>query len=362
MTAPALHVVVPGALDQLTGGYVYGTRVVRGLRKRGWCVDVHELSGKFPDVDDVAARSLHDVLSAIPTGSRVLVDGLAMGALPGPVRAAAGRLSMLSLVHHPLSDETGMDPMQAERYRGLETDALAACVGVIVTSPFTAARLEAFRVPASRVRCVRPGVDRVRAARGPGPDAPPQILCVGSVVPRKGQDVLVRALARIRERPWSCVFVGSEDRDPAYAARLRTLLGELGLNSRIRLAGELDQSSLDELYDTSTFFVLPSYLEGYGMVLTEALARGLPVVSTTGGAIPQTVPTDAGILVSPGDAVALGEAVAAMLDPVRGARLTRAAQKHAAGLLTWDHTATAFESAVLELAPASHPPSDTADV
>jgi len=362
VTAPALHVVVPGALDQLTGGYVYDSRIVRGLRERGWTVDVHELPGRFPDVDDVAAGSLRNALNALPSGARVLVDGLAMGALPGPVRAVAGRLSVLSLVHHPLADETGIGPADVERYRGLETEALGACIGVIVTSPFTAARLETFRVPASRVRCVTPGVDRVRLARGPGSNAPAQILCVASLIPRKGQRMLVEALARLRALPWSCVCVGSEARDPTYAARIRTMIEELRLTPRIRLAGELDRPSLDELYDTSTFFVLPSYFEGYGMVLTEALARGLPVVSTTAGAIPRTVPSDAGILVSPGKPAALGEALSTMLDPVPRARLTRAARAHAAGLLTWDHTVTEFERAILELAPVSGVPPDAADV
>jgi len=140
------------------------------------------------------------------------------------------------------------------------------------------------------------------------------------------------------------------------------MIEELRLTPRIRLAGELDRPSLDELYDTSTFFVLPSYFEGYGMVLTEALARGLPVVSTTAGAIPRTVPSDAGILVSPGKPAALGEALSTMLDPVPRARLTRAARAHAAGLLTWDHTVTEFERAILELAPVSGVPPDAADV
>lgn len=351
MTARTIHMVVPGALEQKTGGYVYDAQVVGGLTARGWRTTVHELAGTFPDADGVAARSLDQVLSDIPSETRVVVDGLAMGALPEPIRAAGGRLSILSLVHHLLADETGIPAALSTRYRRLETEALAACAGAIVTSPFTASRLRDCELSPSRIRCVPPGVDSRPAARGPGPGSPPGILCVASLIPRKGQDVLVRALARLRDRDWSCVCVGSVSRSPAYAAAVRALVGELGLTGRVRMTGEVDQRALEAAYDTSTFFVLPSHFEGYGMVLTEALARGLPVISTTGGAIPGTVPSDAGLLVAPGDDAALSEAIDAMLDPGRLATMSAAAHARAATLPSWDDAMGVFERAVLELTP-----------
>jgi glycosyltransferase involved in cell wall biosynthesis len=173
---------------------------------------------------------------------------------------------------------------------------------------------------------------------------------VGSFAPRKGQDVLVRALALVQDLPWTCTFAGSLDRDPGYADGVRHEIELLGLRGRVELSGELGTEALDELYATATLFVLPSHYEGYGMALAEALARGLPVVSTTGGAIPHTVPEDAGVLVSPGDVDALAEALRALLDdPHRREQLAVSARRHASDLPDWASQAAAFAAAVREL-------------
>ena len=352
--------VVPGPLDQRTGGYIYDARMVAGLRRLGWRVVVHNLDGDFPDVDARARASFAQTLAELPDHARVVVDGLAMGALPEPVRAHNGRLRILALVHHPLADETGLDPRRRDRFAALEREALAACTAVLVTSDFTTSRLEAFGVSPDRVRAVRPGVDRVPRAAGPGPDKPPMLLCVATVKQRKGQDVLVRALEHVRHLPWRCVCAGSLTRDPVYADCVREQVRAAALADRVRLVGECESDELDDLYDRSSLFVLPSHYEGYGMVFTEALARGLPVVGTTGGAIPDTVPTDAGILVPPGDDAALAEAIGSLLDAGPGdaaagagrcARLAAAARRHAATLPSWEAAATAFAEAALALTP-----------
>ena len=299
MTAPRLHLLAPGALDQQTGGYIYDARMAAGLRRRGWRVEVHSLQGTFPDPDAAARVSLAGALAGLDDGSRVLVDGLALGGLPEPVAAERRRLRILALVHHPVSDETGLGTEARTRLGGRERRALAAVAGVIVTSASTARRLARFGVDATRVRVAPPGTDRAPLAAGPPPGEPPQLLSVASVVPRKGHDVLVRALARLRVLPWRCVCAGSLERAPHHARRVRAQVEESGLAGRVRFAGECSRATLDRLYARSSLFVLASHDEGYGMVLTEALARGLPVVSTTGGAIPETVPSDAALLAPP---------------------------------------------------------------
>jgi glycosyltransferase involved in cell wall biosynthesis len=349
---PHLHLVVPGPLDQRTGGYLYDARMAEGLRRGAWRVTVHSLVGRFPDPDHRARASLDRVLSGLPGGSRVLVDGLAMGGMPNPVRAHSHRLRILGLVHHPLADETGLDAAARERLRSLEREALGACHGVLVTSGFTADRVEAMGVPGDRIRVVPPGTRPAREARGPGPDAPPRLLCVASVIPRKGHDVLIRALDLVRDRPWSCVCAGSLGRAPAFVRSVRRMVAERGLDGRIRFPGECEEEVLDRLYHTASFLVLPSHYEGYGMVLTEALVRGLPVVSTTGGAIPSTVPDEAAILVDPGDHEALAAGVGRLLDDVpERNRLAAAARRHGAALPDWEDAAAAFARALLELAP-----------
>jgi len=349
LSLPGIHLIVPGSLNQRTGGYVYDACIVDGLRRMGWQVIVHELDGTFPEADETANASLTRVLASLPDDTQVVVDGLAMGGLPQPLRAHGLRLRIVGLVHHPLADETGLDSDQRHRLAASERDSLSVCRGVLVTSSKTASRLAAYGVPPTRVRAVPPGTEPARRAGGPGPGAPPQIICVGAVIPRKGQDVLVRALARLSETAWICVCAGSLTRHLVYAAAVQTQVIEAGFSERVRFVGECAEEVLDELYHSSSLFALPSYDEGYGMALSEALARGLPVVSTTGGAIPDTVPDGTGILVPPGDDLALATAIDDLLtDDSRCRNLASAARRYAATLPDWDQAAATFASAVVE--------------
>ncbi len=353
MSSRELHLIVPGPLDQRTGGYLYDKRITEGLTALGWAVILHGLDGKFPEGDACAESSLTHTLEQIDQGSLVVLDGLAMGALPNPLRVHGGRLRLIALVHHPLADETGLEAGAGDRLLRLERQSLAQCDGVVVTSAFTARRLDDYDVPAPRIRVVVPGTYPAQTAVGPGPSEPPRLLCVGSVSPRKGQDVLVRALASLSAIPWSCMCAGSLTRTPEFADSVLDLSRELGLEDRIDFPGELDAAQLDALYHTASIFVLATHYEGYGMVLAEALARGLPVVSTRGGAVPDTVPAEAGVLVPPGDVGALAAALQELLSGSEGAarrkELAGGSLRHGHSLPTWDEAALAFEQAVLEL-------------
>jgi glycosyltransferase involved in cell wall biosynthesis len=324
--------------------------MVAELRGQGWQVVVHELEGRFPAGDTEARESLDGALTAAGDGGVVVADGLAVGALPEILEAHV-ELPLVVLVHHPLADESGIGPAEVARFRLAETRALAAARGVVVTSPFTAERLRDFGVEGDRVRVVVPGTDPARPARGPNAGSPPRLVCVGSVTPRKGHDVLVEALDRIRDLPWACVCAGSLDRGGDFPDRVRERAAQLGLESRVLFLGELDARELDRAYETASLFVLPSRFEGYGMALTEALARGLPIVSTQAGAIPGTVPPGAGVLVPPDDAGALASALRELLtDATRMDPLSREARRVATALPDWRHQARAFGEAVRELA------------
>jgi hypothetical protein len=213
--AAELHFVVPGPLGQLTGGYVYDARMVEGLRELGWRVQVHNLAGRSRRRRG-RPRCLGATLASLPDGARVVIDGLAMGGLPAPIEAHAERLRIVSLVHHPLAEETGLSAAEPRRASRARAPGARACAGVIVSSAFTARGLEAYGVPADRIRVVVPGTDPARPAAGPGPGEPPMLLCVASVTPRKGHDVLVAALARVRDLSWTCVCVGPRP-GPAHA-------------------------------------------------------------------------------------------------------------------------------------------------
>ena len=350
MTGGALHLVVPGPLRQRTGGYLYDARMVDELRAQGQAVEVHEVDGRFPDVDALALDRLDEALRRIPDDAPVVVDGLALGAAPEVAEAHGKRLRLIALVHHPLADETGLDDEDRARFEAREREALGHVEGAVVTSAYTARRLEAFGVEPSRIRAVLPGTDPAPLARGTPPGEAPRLICVGTVTPRKGHDVLVRALHRVSDLAWRCDCAGSLDRAPDFVERVRKEVAERGLVERTRFLGELDARALDEVYRTATLFVLPSHYEGYGMAFAEALARGLPVVGTTGGAIPFTVPDDAGILVEPGDDEALSEVLRELLtDEERREGMAAAARRHAEELPGWSRQARAFGEAVEEL-------------
>jgi glycosyltransferase involved in cell wall biosynthesis len=274
----------------------------------------------------------------------VLLDGLAFGAMPEVVHAHAGRLNLLALVHHPLAEETGLEPAQARRLRDSERRALAVARHVIVTSMATRDALAAYGVTGGRISVVEPGTDRpaqVRLTREAG--TPLELLCVAALVPRKGHATLFEALARLLDRDWRLACVGSAARDPATATALERQVAMLGLQTRVRFTGELAGQALWARYAAADLFVLATLHEGYGMVLAEALAFGLPIVSTTAGAVPDTVPRDAGMLVPPGNAESMSRAIARMLDDASlRARHAAAARRAAQALPTWHDASTRF--------------------
>ena len=349
MKPKQLHVVVPGAINQRTGGYLYDSRIVDGLRRLGWSVVVHELAGIFPGPDREARDSLTRVLEKLSDHSCVVIDGLAMGGCPEPLQLHGTRLSLVGLVHHPLADETGLDKVRRLRLAKLEQAALSFCRRVVVTSSTTALRLIDYGVASERVSVVCPGTDPAPEAVGPDDIGVPQILCVATLIPRKGHDVLIRSLSNLREISWNCVCVGSLIRDPDYAQVVQQQTDAADLTDRIRFVGECDSRALDDFYHLSAVFVLPSYDEGYGMVLTEALARGLPIVSTSAGAIPETVSQDAAILVPPGDDQLLAAALFSLLtDTAHRLRLAKAARKYGSALPDWYQAAQQFDAALSE--------------
>jgi glycosyltransferase involved in cell wall biosynthesis len=286
--------------------------MVAGLRERGWSVAVRELDDSFPRPTSAARDQAARVLALIPDGSSVLIDGLALGAMPSEVEREAARLRLIALVHHPLAAETGIDKDTAVALEASERRALSAASLVLVTSRATAAALNRYAVGPDRIVVVEPGTDRAPLARG-SQGAAPHLLCVAALIPRKGHEVLFRALAMMPNLEWRLTCVGSLKRDPSTAERLRIRLRSAGLEDRVALAGEVDAATLAALYDGADLFVLPTLYEGYGMAVAEALARGLPVVGTATGAIADLVTPSAGLLVPPDDHDALAAALALAL-------------------------------------------------
>ncbi|HDZ47302.1 hypothetical protein LCGC14_0027020 [marine sediment metagenome] len=343
--------LVAGDPAQRTGGYLYDAHIVSALGDQGWDIDVIGLAGRFPDANAEAAAALSQALEALPEGASVVIDGLAMGALPAVVAQHAQRLEITALLHHPLGDELGLDAVDQQRFHRSELSALAAAARIIVTSHFTARRLPElaahYGLPLNaNVVVVEPGVAQAPISPAAEAGEALRLLCVATLTPRKGQDVLVKALAGVAGDHWQCDCYGAA-RDPEFTQRVAQLIEQHDLQSRVYLHGECDSETLESAYRNAHALVLPSWYEGYGMVITEALAHGLPVITTTGGALRDTLPASAGLSVEPGDSEALQDVLSRFChDAELRQQLRQGAAKARNELSDWQEAGAAFAGAL----------------
>ncbi|MEA2313122.1 MAG: hypothetical protein QOE28_3090 [Solirubrobacteraceae bacterium] len=341
-----VHVIVPeGTADPArpSGGNTYDRRVCDGLTALGWAVHEHAVPGVWPRAGAAGRAALQRAVRRIPDGAVVLLDGLIASAAPETLVPQALRLRQVVLVHMPLGHRAPAG--EACAVRAGERDVLAAAAAVVTTSAWTRRRLgEMYGLSADGIHVAEPGVDA--AALAPGTAAGEALLCVAAVTPDKGHDVLLDGLATARDLPWRCVCVGSLDRDPAFADGVRRRARDGGLRDRVRFPGPRTGAALDRTYAAADLLVLASHAETYGMVVTEALARGLPVLAAEVGGVPEALGhgadgTRPGLLVAPGDPPALGAALRRwLLDAELRGRLRRAARERRASLRGWAATAS----------------------
>jgi glycosyltransferase involved in cell wall biosynthesis len=342
---------IPGDIELSTGGYMYDRRVLALLAQLGVAMRHLQLPGSFPDPSAADLDEAGRLLAAVAPGDVLMVDGLAYGAMPAEVIERA-RAPIVALVHHPLCLEAGLAKARQDALHALEKAALALARRVVVTSHATGRTLVAdFAVPADKVTVAEPGTDPAPRAAGSAA-GPLELLSVGAIVPRKAYDILVRALGTLKDQDWRLTIAGPTDRSPEALAAVRVAIGEAGLADRIALVGPVNQERLADLYASADVFLLASLYEGYGMVLAEAMARGLPIVCTTGGAAAETVPDDAAIKVPPGDERAFTLAVQRVLQDA-GLRRRMADASWAAGqkLPRWEDTARIIAGVIKEVAP-----------
>ena len=339
---------VPGDLANPTGGYAYDRRIIEGLAALGWRTAVVDLGDGFPFPTTEARAAARTRLAALPIGPPIVIDGLAFGALPEAAAALGATHPLVALVHHPLALETGLSAAASASLRASERAALACARHVIATSTTTARLLAAdYDVPSERLSVVEPGTERV-ATRPRRVESVIALLSVGAVVPRKGYDVLVAALARLKHLPWRLVIAGDCGRSVDTFRQLVADIAALGLSDRVQLAGTVTAEELASLYASADLFVLPSRFEGYGMAYAEAIAHGVPVIGTNAGAIPETVPADAGVLVPPDDVDMLAATLQRLMDnPAERERL--AAGARATAFPSWRGQAALFARALENL-------------
>jgi glycosyltransferase involved in cell wall biosynthesis len=337
---------VPGDLATPTGGYAYDRRIIAELRATGWSVDVLDIGTGFPRPSDDTRTQARQLLDAVPPGQPIVVDGLAYGVMAEEAKSFCQNHPVVALVHHPLALESGLSPADAEAFRASERSALACAHLVVTTSPMTARLVrDEFGVAADRLMVVQPGTDRVTPERG-AISGTIMLLAVGAVVPRKGYDVLLAAVAQLKG-PWRLIVVGDRTRSPDTVRLLDDAVVELKLTGRVDFVGAVPAEELAGFYTSANLFVLPSRFEGYGLAFTEAIAYGVPVVATNAGAIPDTVPQGAGILVPPDDAEALAKVLQRLIEcPHELEKLAAGARAAAQSFPSWRDSATLFAQAL----------------
>jgi glycosyltransferase involved in cell wall biosynthesis len=340
-----VHVIVPEGFDdpdQPTGGNIYDRRVCAGLAEVGWEVLVATVAAAWPVRGSGARDDLASIVSAIPDGETVLIDGLIASPSAAQLLPHTGRIRMTVLLHMPLA--TAVDTRRDAGAERSERSVLRAAAGVVATSEWTRREvLTRYPIPACRVHVARPGVDRVAAPARP---VRGHLICVGVVSRHKGQDLLVEALAYLADRDWRCVLAGSLDRDPDFVEQLQTRITGLGYDDRVRLSGVLTGAALSHAYTTADLLVAPSRSETYGMTVTEALAHGLPVIATAVGGLPEAFGPAAdgtgsgpGQLIPPGDPAALAAALGDWLgDEDHRHRVRAAVRRRQPTLRGWEQT------------------------
>lgn len=364
-----VHLVVPEGIDdpdRPSGGNTYDRRLSGGLADTGWAVLEHRAAGEWPGADAAARDALAETLTGIPAGRVVVVDGLVACAVPEVLVPFADRLPLVVLVHMPLGHGVpGVDVPDvpdvdvagtgagADRVlgggragvRAGERAVLGAAAAVVTTSRWTRRWLLGnYHLDPRRVLVASPGVDPADVAPGSGTDR--NLLCVGAVTATKGHDVLVDALAGLTASDWRCTCVGSVDRDPSFVAGVHARVRSAGLDGHVRFAGPRVGHELAKAYAAADVLVTASRAETYGMVVTEALARAVPVVATRVGGLPEALgraPSGRrpGILVAPCDPPALAQALQHwMTDPDLRHGLRAAARERRSSLSGWSDTAS----------------------
>jgi glycosyltransferase involved in cell wall biosynthesis len=345
-----VHVVVPEGIDEpgrVSGGNRYDRQVCDGLRAAGWTVAEIALPGSWPRPDGKALDALTRSLDALPDAALVLVDGMIACAARAVLEPRSDRLRLVVLVHMLFGGDRRSGAAVAAQD---EAAVLAAARVVITTSSWTRRQLlDRYPLSPTHVHVARPGSEPTSISC-PGRDGG-RLLCVGAVAPHKGQDVLVEALGTVSVLPWRCALVGPLDRDARFVARLQDRASALGIADRLRFPGARTGADLQQEYRDADVLLVPSRGESYGMVVTEALAAGLPVIAAAVGGIPEALGRTAsgrpGLLVRAEDSSDLATALRCWLtDAALRDRLRHAALRRRQRLRDWRSTSERVAAAL----------------
>ncbi len=354
-----LGLVIYGSLEQNTGGYRYDRQLVNQLRQHGDRVDVHSLPWHS------YSRALgHNLSLRIERWARAAeIDLLLQDELNHPSLVWVNRrlrrqgLPLVSIVHHLRTSEPHR-PLAHAVYRRIERHYLRSVDGVVCNSHPTLEAAQALAGRPLRSVVAWPGADRQRQqvqpeqvsvrAREPGAL---RLLYVGAILPRKGLDVLLRALERFRRGSLRLTVVGDAERDPRFARRMAECAQQLAIP--VEFLGPVPDERLDRLFTSHQVLVVPSWHEGFGICYLEAMGFGLAcLASTSGGAGDLLRDGVDGYLIPPGDDARLAECLDLLLhDRSLLARMGLAGLERARKHPTWEATGASIRRFLIEFVP-----------
>jgi glycosyltransferase involved in cell wall biosynthesis len=344
-----VSLIVPAPFSTISGATTYDRRMADCLRALGHAVDVVELPGRFPDADQPAIDAAHTAWARLAADSVPLIDGGALTAFSG-LAAALGPRRATALIHHPASLDPSTPEETRQRLHAIEAPLFRAAPRLVVTSEQTADRLvREFGAERDRISVIAPGIGEPQRSHGSQGGPTCAILSVGPLIPRKGHDVLLRALTRLFDLDWKLTIAGAADLDPVHAQGLAALAEELHIAQHVHFAGEVSGDALETLWQSADLFALASWSEGYGMGLAEALRRGLPVAVTSTGVASTLVVPEAGVVCASGDVDQLSKAMRRLIfDRNLRRDVAEAAWQSARALPSWHDQAVRLAAVLAE--------------
>lgn len=307
-----IHFIIPGALEQLTGGYIYDQKIITGLSEKGYRVVIHNPGNDFPFPGRESLDQYHKILKAIEPGETVIIDSLALGPAEEIISLFSAQNPMVALMHLPLFMNPSFNEKEKKFFRLQETSVLSKMRVIIAVSRHTEQVIQECGVDPSKIQVISPRAESLKR-KEKYPVAPRSLLCVANYTRNKGHSMLIEALCNQENSDWIMRCYGDQTMEKDCFAKLQQRVKSYGLENRILFNGPRPQEALPEIYLSSDLFILPSEYESYPMVLAEALVHGVPVVAAKAGGIPEVVPEGAGVFFKPRSIQSLGAAINAVI-------------------------------------------------
>ena len=259
------------------------------------------------------------------------------------------KVPMVCTIHHPVTVDREVDIRNARGWMKVKLYRWYSFLGM---QKFVARRMDrilavaessandtskSFKIPRENFRVVYNGIDTTLFhTNGSSPKRPNSLIVVGGYSPIKGLTHLLKAMTLVKnDMDLKLTIIGGPP-DGKYSSGL---VSEYGLQDSVTFTGRISHEELVKQYGASQVAVVPSLYEGFGFPAGEAMACGLPVISSSAGALPEVVGRDgeAGVLVPPADPEALAAALKrVMADEEMRRRMGAAARKRVETLFTWE--------------------------